>query len=388
MDIQNVAPTDYADIFSLNKDNQGPRAHFGAENEVNLDLFTQTTTQNVVTETTTIDEVTPPGEIDLLNAEGKIIPIVEEDAFTDTAKYFESRIKSGKFVPIEEEDAEGNKVTFVPKTAEEFDEVIELQLNYQLEQKQAEIEEKWLSTKTPAWKAVAKYADLVNNPSELIQFIQGVETIQTVAQIDEDTNDGAEAIVRTRLARRGEGEEMINEQIEMLKTTDKLIGTAQKYKPILVQEEQVQLGQLMEEKERERSHYLNTISQIRDNTIKTLNAPFFGSQSLTQEEKATVYDLIGAPSQESKGFPIYDKIDQLFGEGNYEMLAKLALFISKPERFVTYVTAQELDKSAGVIQKKLRVAGELKGTTYVEPQEPVKQTIKRQQYNTTPRFGR
>lgn len=123
-----------------------------------------------------VDEKT---EVDILG-ENKAPATTE---IKDLTSYFEDRVKSGKFVAVEEEDEKGNKTLFIPKTAEEYDEVLELQINYRLEQAKKDLEKSWYESKSPAWKVVSQYAELVDDPSQLIPFIQGVQTIQSVGNI-------------------------------------------------------------------------------------------------------------------------------------------------------------------------------------------------------------
>lgn len=322
-------------------------------------------------------------EVDILGND-KPTPTAE---IKDLTSYFQDRVRSGKFIAIEEEDAEGNKTPFIPKTPEEYDEVLELQINYRVEQAKKDLEKSWYDSKSPAWKVVSQYAELVDNPAELIPFIQGVQTIQSVANIDENEIDGAEQIVRARLLQRGDPEEIVNQQIEALKTTDKLVSTAKQYKPIILQQEQQVLARQMKEKEEEERKYSQLISELRDAAIQELEKPIFGKAKLKQEEKALIYDLIGEPSQETQGYGIYNAIDNLFEKRDFNTLKQVALLLAKNDSFYNYLGANVANQTAASLEKKLRLAGESKtssGKDYDEENRP----IQRNQYKTKPTFGR
>ena len=329
------------------------------------------------------DKVDDKKEVDILGND-KPTPTAE---IKDLTSYFQDRVKSGKFIAIEEEDAEGNKTPFIPKTPEEYDEVLELQINYRVEQAKKDLEKSWYDSKSPAWKVVSQYAELVDNPAELIPFIQGVQTIQSVANIDENEIDGAEQIVRARLLQRGDPEEIVNQQIEALKTTDKLVSTAKQYKPIILQQEQQVLARQMAEKQEEEKRYMQMVSELREAAIQELEKPIFGKTKLKQEEKALIYDLIGEPSQETQGYGIYNAIDNLFEKRDFNTLKQVALLLAKNDSFYNYLGANVANQTAVSLEKKLRLAGESKtssGKDYDEENRP----IQRNQYKTKPTFGR
>ena len=204
---------------------------------------------------------------------------------------------------------------FIPKTVEEFDEVIDLQVNYKLEQQRKDLEQKWYSTKSPAWQAVSKYAEMVDDPTELIPFLQGVRNFQSIDAVNETELDGAETIVRARLEQRGEPADLIEQQIDALKTTDKLISTAKQYKPLMIEQERQHLSRLAEEEKIRTQQYIQQVEEIRDKAITAIQAPVFGTQKLKQEEKELVFDLIGMPSQETQGYKIFNAIDSLLRKG-------------------------------------------------------------------------
>ncbi len=307
----------------------------------------------------------------------------------DLSTYYQDRIKSGKFVAIEDLDKDGKPINFVPKTAEDYDEVLELQISYRLDQAKKDLEKSWYSSKSPAWKAISQYAELVDDPTQLIPFLQGVRTLTSVANLDETTPDGAEQIVRTRLSQKGDPEEIITQQIEALKTTDTLTKTAKAYKPIILQQEQQILQQEMRQKQEQDRQYQQLVSEIRDNALKSIEAPVFGKTKLKNEEKAAIYDLIAEPAEETQGYGIYNVIDNLFEKREFEKLKEIALLLTNRDAFMSYLGAQVANATAAQLERKLRLAGEARTTSGNDfHEENTQARVQRNQFKSKPSFGR
>lgn len=396
MPIEDLTNQEFVDIFQSGQQSQPGKVSFGASETV-ADMFsvTDTTTQASTTETTTAsttdtttqapdDGQTTKQDADILGVKDK----PKETALTDLSSYFEDRLKSKKFVAIEDVQEDGTKKIFIPKTAEEFDEVIDIQVNYKLEQREKEVEEKWYQSKSPAWQAVAKFAEMTDNPGDVLPFISTIQTIQTVKDINENEIEGAEQIVRTRLAQRGDPQKVIDSQIDSLKTTDRLIETAKEYKPLILQQESRTASQMLQQKQAEEKEWEETVSRVRDGAIKAIEAPIFGTQ-LKQEEKAAVYDLIALPTKETQGYAIYSKIDELFDKGDFNTLKEVALLLAKRESYLGYISTGVANKTAEGLQRKLRVAAETNAAGGKDQYDDERRVVQRNQYNSsTPRFGR
>lgn len=391
--VQTVDQNTLVDLFPTigNALDQKLKPTFGQEMQQDVDILNQKsvieeTTKSTTEETTqsTTEETTQKGDdIDILKPVERT-----ETPLKDLTSYFEDRVKSGKFIAVEMEDEKGNKMPFIPKTAEEYDEVLELQINYRLDQAKQDLEKNWYESKSPAWKAISQYAELVDDPSQLIPFLEGVKVITSVANIDENLDEGAEEIVRTRLTQRGDPEDIITQQIEALKTTNKLVSTAKQYKPLIIQQEQTALAAQVRARQDEERRWNQLVGEIRDEAIKELEQPIFGKTKLKQEEKAVIYDLIGEPSEVNQGYGIYSAIDNLFEKRDFKTLKELALLLSKKESFYNYLGINVAQKTAESLEKKLRLAGDTHKSSGNDYDEEKQQTIQRNQFKTKPTFGR
>ena len=375
MPIETIDQVQYVDLFAdvaaANSNTPKPiGAKFGAGGLDNqgdiLPSTAETTTIASTADTTTVAPVSSTGETttvkegdqDILTTPVKTAGRPPKKELQDLSQYFQDRIKAGKFIKVKDLDEQGNEVEFLPKTAEDFDEVIDLQVNYRLDQKKKEIDKSWYQSKSPAWQFVAKYAELTDDPAEIVPFIQGIKTIDSVQDINPEEITGAERIVRIRMEQKGDTQEMIDEQIESLKTTDKLVSTAQKYKPVILQEEKNYLSQMVQQKKQETEEYNQMVGTIRESAIKAIETPLFGKQKLKQDEKAAIYHLIATPSEETQGYPIYTEIDRLFAEGDFDTLKMVALLLAKKDNFLTYAGISSADKAAAGIQRQLRLAAD------------------------------
>lgn len=309
---------------------------------------------------------------------------------TDLSSYYQDRIKSGKFVEIIQDDEKGNPVPFIPKTAEEYDEILELQINHRIDQVKKDIEKSWYESKSPAWKAVSHYADMVDDPTQLLPFLQGVRTYQSVAGMDENDPEGAEQIIRTRLAQNGDPDEVIDSSIESLKTTDKLLSTAKTYKPIILQQEQATILRMNKEAEDRKKAYEADSLRVRAEVLKTIEKPIFGKTKLNKEEKEAIYDLIGEPIEEINGYGIFLAIDKLFDAKDYDTLREIAFLVAKKDSFYQYLGNNVANQTAASLERKLRVAGESRSTSGndFDEEQQQRQSVRRDQFRTKPTFGR
>lgn len=397
MNINDIKEEDFVDIFATPGQEKAPALitpKFGMQPDNGNDIFSPTTTIAPTTgETTTVAPTTgetttaaPLEDVDLFKDDANKAGRKPKYDFTDAVGYFEDRVKNGKFVAVEEE-VDGIVKPFIPKTPEEFDEFIEIQVDTKLQAKEKQAESSWYNNKSQAWKAVAKYAEMVENPEEMLPFLQGVQNIESVKDLDESNLEAAERIVRIGMSRRGETQDMIDDQVESLKTTDKLVATATKYKPLIIKEETQYLQGMIRERQEQEVLYNQQVQTIRDNVIKAVEAPIFGKLKLKNDEKSAVFNLIGLPSQDG-GYGIYNKIDSLFQTGKFDVLTKLALLLEKEESLLGYVSATAADKTAEGLQRKLKLANEGKGGAGDNPEKP-QPIVQRNQFSNKPvRFGR
>jgi hypothetical protein len=289
-------------------------------------------------------------DVDILGTEKKE---QKSETVEDINSFFQKKIKDGYFSALV--DDEGKDI--VLEKPEDYDAFIEANINYKIEQKEQELENTWYKSKNPVWQMVAKYSEVIEDPSELIPYLTGIQNIINVSEIDETTIDGAEQIVRYQKAKTGTPQDVIDEEIDALKQTDKLVSAASKVKPVIIQQEQQSLVEMEKEKKQQEENYIKTVYEYQNKTVEVLEKPLFG-QKLKQDEKALVYDLIGAPNQELGGYPIFSVIDNLYQKGDFETLTQIALLVGKRDSFFKYARNSTEQKVAENLQRNLRIQSE------------------------------
>lgn len=390
MEVKDINTDVFADIFG-DAGRMGPKTEGSSITETTSVI--DTTTISSVGDTTTIASTGQTTTLvpDILGDDGKpkVAPQQRGKPIDGLTGYFEDRIKNKKFVTLKEVDDDGNESTFIPKTPEEFDEVIDLQVDYKVRQKTKDLEQNWYQSKSPAWQAIAKYADIVDDPSVLIPFLQGIRNIESIKDVDETTTDGAERIVRSRLEQKGDPKEVIDYQVESLKSANKLVDTAKQYKPLILNEEQQSLLQQRRDAENSQREWIQDVTEIEDAAIKAIESPIFGNKKLTKEEKAVVYDMIATPSENTKGYGVYAALDKLYDKRDaesMETLRQVALLLGKKDSFFAYFGSSTANNTAVGLTKKLKIADSMTSSANDDnnDDEPV---ITRNRFTRTPKFG-
>jgi hypothetical protein len=341
----------YDDFFGLNENvveeiNQPKEQGFDSLGNKDFDIFNplEKSKEEVKTE-----EPKAVEEVDILEGDEK----KEEENSLDykpLISFFEDRIKKGMFSSLVDE--EGNDVPL--SKPEDIDAFLEANLEYKLEKERKELEQNWYQTKSPAWKAVAQYAEYIDDPSQLVPFLQGVQSVQNISEIDETTIDGAEQIIRYKMKLSGDDDETINEQVQLLKDSDKIVDIAKRYKPALVQNETQRLAEMQQRAAQEQQQYIQMVQQYEQSAIESIEKPLFG-EKLSQDEKAVVYDLIAVPNEQLGGYAIFAAIDNLYEKNDLETLKEIALLIANKQNYYKYASRAASMKTANELQRKLRV---------------------------------
>lgn len=379
MEYNEVNQAEFVDLFG-SQPNQ-PAQFSVSTHEEDTDLFTQVPTTEppaggAPVEEKKLDENGNP--IVEKPVEGVEADILEDKAatagrkpkydFTEITGYFQDRIKNNKLIGLVDQDDKPVEL----KTPEDFDRIIDENINYQVSEYKKAVDANWHESKSPAWKAIARYADKVDNPADVIPFLQGVQNMQSVSAIDEKTIEGAEAIVRYYKQTTGSPADVINDEVDSLKSTDKLVAAATKLKPAILQQEAQYLGQLQAKAEQEERQYWTMVEDYEKSARAVISQPLFGAK-LKPEEQNEIYNMIAIPNEEAGGYMIYTAIDDLYQKKDFETLRKVAMLLRKEDNFLKYASQKAVATSAAAVQNKIRLAttpktgsGELEDPNYQE----------------------
>lgn len=260
-------------------------------------------------------------------------------------KYFDAKIQEGKFLALEDGKME---------SIDDIDALIEANFTHKIEEIRESVIQSAYEEKSPAWKFILQHSEKYSNPAELIPIIEGVKNIDTVSSLDPTNEQEAEHIIRMALSRRKEDPELIEEQISTFKQNGKLSTIAEKYQPILIQEENQRLAAIKQRKELEELQNIETIKAIHTNVVDILEKPFLGKFNLKNEEKAAIYDLIAEPQEQNGGYKIFSAIDNLYEKNDYETLQEIALLLQNKESHRKYFGISVSGKTAENLIRKVK----------------------------------
>ena len=286
------------------------------------------------------------------------------DSEFNIKSYFTSRIKEGKFLALEDEKLE---------TEADYDALIEANFEHKLSTIREDLDKSWYDSKSGAWKFIAKHAENYQKPQELIDLLQGVDTIEKVASLNPKEIADAEKIVR--LAKRGEPEKIVDQQITALKDNNTLLIVAEEYQPLLIQEENKKIAQATFLKNKKDEADLQMVQNIHAKTVEVLEKPFLGKYKLKRDEQSAVYDLIAEPHEDEDGggYKIFNAIDNLYEIQDFETLLEIGLLLAKKEAHRKYLGISIGDRVSETLLRKVKSS--VSSNTTSTQEEPIeKQT--------------
>jgi hypothetical protein len=270
---------------------------------------------------------------------------VDPKDFNSVKSIFEELIKNNQLLPLEDEKLE---------TPEDIQALINANVIHQVEEFKSNENNSWYASKSPAWRIVAEFSEKVQHPSELLPFIQSVQTIEVVSDLNAKEEEDAEKIVRMALVSRNESQDIIDETISTYKDNGKLSILAEKYQPALIQQEKNKMESLSKQKEQDEIDNYQMIKQIHEDAIKVLETPFMGKHKMKKEEKAAIYNLIAAPDENSGGYRIFSEIDNLYETKNFEKLRMIGLLLTDDVAYNTYIGMNAVGASAERMMRKVK----------------------------------
>lgn len=378
MQLQQVDQSEFTSIFGgsstaapVNKDKE---SGFGGFNDVGS-MFVPTPSKE---EDKKVDEPITPTDIKEVNPEEQeeILKEVTEDktgdsmfkgsetkvegkGFDTVRSIFEDLIKSNQLLPLADDKLE---------TAEDIQALVYSNVMHKVDELRNDENNAWYASKSPAWRAVAEFSEKAQHPSELIPFIQSVQTIEKVADLDPKTEEDAEKIVRMALLSRKEPQDIIDDTISTYKDNGKLTNLAEKYQPAIIQAEQAKLAAETARQQREEQEHYQMITHIHEEAVKVLETPFLGKHKMKKEEKAAIYNMIAAPDENTGGYRIFSEIDNLYETKNFDKLRKIALLLQDEKAYDFYLGIDTVAKNTEGLLRKIKTTPT--GSTASDVEEP------------------
>jgi hypothetical protein len=252
---------------------------------------------------------------------------------------------------------EGEDGKFViPKTFDELKELIEQNKKFEVEESKKQWETETLSDLSPQVKSIMEYAKA--GGKDVTPLLEAWGTVESISQLDPSDLNDAEELVRYDLETKGMSDDDIEEQVELLKNSNKLQSKAANLKPKLEEQEIGRIAQ-MEEMQKQRTAQLQkNKAQYQANMSKAIDTAFNDktiSSTIKHSIFEPVYESAFRPGTRVTGFQRGLEEIQLDPSKN-EHFAEVALLVSDREKFFeVYGNKIKRDVTADTV-KKLKFA--------------------------------
>lgn len=248
---------------------------------------------------------------------------------------------------------EGEDGKFViPKTFDELKELINENKKYEVE----ENKKKWEGEFSPQVQSIMEYAKA--GGKDVTPILEAWATVESISQLDPSNVNDAEELVRYDLESKGLDEDDIEEQIELLMSSNKITQKAAALKPKLEQQEVQRIAE-MEALQKQRADQLQQNKvRYQQNMSKAIDTTF-GDKNVSSVIKHSifepVYESAFRPGTRVTGFQRGLEELQLNPEKN-QHFAEVALLVSDRDKFFeVYGNKIKRDVTADTV-KKLKFA--------------------------------
>lgn len=264
------------------------------------------------------------------------------------------------------QDAEGNSVEI--KTIDEAKQLIKDNLAESGKDKKEEWKKEYREEFSPQVQAILHYAEQgAQSATQLFQLMGAIQQVEEAVEIDMNTPQGHEQVIRQTYKAKGFKDSYIDKQVNILRDLgeDKIKEEAEELYPELVQAKQEQVKRVLAEQDVRRRE-AEEASKVYVSTIKqTLSKDVVGGIKLSREDKAKLYEAVTQPKYTSlNGSPtnLFVKTleDLQFGKNaNYEHFMNVVQYAIDPKSFVEKLKTSVGNDIADDTFRKLKTA---KGT--------------------------
>lgn len=264
------------------------------------------------------------------------------------------------------QDAEGNSVEI--KTIDEAKQLIKDNLAESGKDKKEEWKKEYREEFSPQVQAILHYAEQgAQSATQLFQLMGAIQQVEEAVEIDMNTPQGHEQVIRQIYKAKGFKDSYIDKQVNILKDLgeDRIKTEAEELYPELVQAKQEQVKRVLADQEARRKE-AEEASKVYVSTIKqTLSKDVVGGVKLSREDKAKLYEAVTQPKYTSlNGSPtnLFVKTleDLQFGKNaNYEHFMNVVQYAIDPKTFVEKLKTSVGNDIADDTFRKLKTA---KGT--------------------------
>lgn len=264
------------------------------------------------------------------------------------------------------QDAEGNSVDI--KTIDEAKQLIKDNLAESGKDKKEEWKKEYREEFSPQVQAILHYAEQgAQSATQLFQLMGAIQQVEEAVEIDMNTPQGHEQVIRQIYKAKGFKDSYIDKQVNILKDLgeDRIKVEAEELYPELVQAKQEQVKRVLAEQDVRRKE-AEEASKVYVSTIKqTLSKDVIGGVKLSREDKAKLYEAVTQPKYTSlngTATNLFVKTleDLQFGKNaNYDHFMNVVQYAIDPKAFVEKLKTSVGNDIADDTFRKLKTA---KGT--------------------------
>jgi hypothetical protein len=248
---------------------------------------------------------------------------------------------------------EGEDGKFViPKTFDELKELINENKKFEVEESKKQWETETLSDLSPQVKSIMEYAKA--GGKDVTPLLEAWGTVESISQLDPRDPNDAEELVRYDLESKGMTDDDIEEQIELLISSNKLQSKAANLKPKLEEQEISKIAQMEQLQKQRTQEMVARKAQYQTNMSKAIDTAFDDkgiSSVIKHSIFEPVYESAFRPGLRVTGFQRGLEELQLDPNRN-QHFAEVALLVSDRDKFFeVYGNKIKRDVTADTVKK-------------------------------------
>ena len=399
-----------ADSVISTPENTAKKNFFKVKEKVDMDSFTEPTTESVAdtkTETTeeTSETITEPvaetseaekagdSVINELDAETfateETEPVTEKKetrgrkAITGMADVFTKLIKDDKIVPFDDDKS------LEDYSAKDWEELIQANLDEKANQVRRETPQQFFNSLPQELQIAARY--VADGGTDLKGLFGTLAQVEEHRSLDVKKEKDQEYIIREYLGATGYGSsEEIQEEIEIWKDLGKLEQQASKFKPKLDKMQEAVVAKKIQEQDLKKKQQEQASKQYMSNVYNTLKEGTLGDMKVDKKTQSLLYNGLVAPNYPSVSGKNTNLLGHLlekyqFVEPNYTLVTEALWLLADPTGYKAKIMEKGAQKSVEKTVRKLKTEQAGSGGNSLGTDRREKAVAKKSTKRTIPR---
>ena len=382
---------------------------FKVKEKVDMDSFTEPTTETVAnTETETTEETTetiaaPTAETTEVEKTGDSVIneldaetfVTEEEtvtekketrgrkAITGMADVFTKLIKDDKIVPFDDDKS------LEEYSAKDWEELIQANLDEKANEVRRETPQQFFNSLPQELQIAARY--VADGGTDLKGLFGTLAQVEEHRSLDTKKEKDQEYIIREYLGATGYGSsEEIQEEIEIWKDLGKLEQQASKFKPKLDKMQEAVVAKKIQEQDLKKKQQEQASKQYMSNVYNTLKEGTLGDMKVDKKTQSLLYNGLVAPNYPSVSGKNTNLLGHLlekyqFVEPNYTLVTEALWLLADPTGYKSKIMEKGAQKSVEKTVRKLKTEQAGSGGNSLGTDRREKAVAKKSTKRTIPR---